>query len=141
MIKHLLVALFCLASVGLSASEKPSVYVGLRDPLGFSAPGVRDSVRDLRAEFSKAGFPLREQPDAAINVFVITREAVEQSKVTVGSADHGSVYLVPIPVLLPTLTLEIEAHDVRRPSVSVGSTWRSAAKATVRDVLAWVNQR
>ncbi len=144
MMKIKLLLLLALILVGkVSAQEiKPRIFIGpqLRDGFIETSAGVRDSVADLQNAFRHAGFILADRDHAELSLFVIARTASEGTPVTIGQRVGTATVYTPIPILTPTLRTLLTVGTYESQRQNIGSSWKRAAKATVRDVEVWLQE-
>jgi hypothetical protein len=123
---------------------KPTIFVGpqLRDGFLDVDSGIRDSIRDIRAELKRTEFVIVENRDAAtISLIVVGRGIVTRGSIGSSSASGiggiGSGFGFVVPNTVPTLTTLLRVGHYERAMQSEGESWRLVAKTVVDDLLAW----
>jgi hypothetical protein len=142
------VAAAVLAS-GVAHAQKQvriSVYVVAQaDEDGFVAPGVPDSVRDLRSEIPKRSSLrlVRTADEADIVLKVIERKKVTREAAAAIAAPIGSaVVAAPIGTEGNLLSTVMEFGEYRRPIDSLfsgfGGVWKECAEQVSKQLHEWV---
>ncbi len=143
------VTIGCVMLQTIAASQKPikvAVYVVAQPgEEGFIAPGVPDSVRDLRSEIPKRS-SLRlvstvEEADIVLKVVdrrKVSREAAGAVAFPVGAA----VVALPLDTEGNLLSTVMEIGDYRRPIDVVfsgtGGVWKECAEQVSKQLHEWV---
>ena len=135
------IAVMWLSAQSIKAQGAPTIYVGpnVRGKFVDMDAGIRDSIRDIKAQANQQGTSQRfrvvsSADEAMLTLFVLGRGRVEGGGSVV--APIGGMGFV-IPNEKPTLTTLLKVGDYERIFQSEGGTWTAAAEAVIEDLVAW----